>query len=76
MAKKLSATERLAIDICWKGFNDPSNTGYRSKFQYWKSVGPNAKKAYLDHAAEMIWWARRLGADRLGAAVTEHDAAQ
>lgn len=73
MARKLSATEKLARDICWLGFRNP--TAYGTKKAYWESVAPSAKKGYLEHAAELIWWTRRLGASRLIIAVEEHDAA-
>lgn len=76
MAKKLSATEKLARDICWRGFlTKPPHAGCHTPKQYWATVGPDAKKRYLEHAAEIIWWTRRLGADRLRLAVDEHDAA-
>ena len=72
---KLSATEKLARDICWGGFiSPPPHGGCRTKAAYWsQKVHPDAKKRYLEHAAELIWWTRRLGAERLAAAVAEHD---
>lgn len=73
MAKKLSATEKLARDICWAGFHNTRNIK-KTKNQYWEGVSSSARKSYLEHAAEMIWWTRRLGVERLANAVEQHDA--
>lgn len=76
MAKKLPATEKLARDICWLGFNNPTKaTGCRNAAQYWKCVSNAARGDYIKHAKELIWWTRKLGTDRLALAVSEHDAA-
>lgn len=73
MAKR-SATEKLAIEICWKGFaTKPPHNGCRTAVQYWNTVGQSAKLRYMEHAAEMIWWTRKLGWRRLQRAVEEHD---
>lgn len=74
MAKRLNATEKLAREICWKGFNSPKNAGAgRSANEYWKRVHTDSRKGYLEHAAELIWWTRRIGSRRLQKAVEEHD---
>jgi len=72
---KPSATEKLAMEICWKGFSLPGpHNGCRTKGTYWKRVDGAARAGYMQHAAELIWWTRKLGANRLAAAVAEHDA--
>ena len=74
MAKALSPTEKLARDICWRGFNNPKNATRLSKSGYWNSIDHEARVRYLEHAAELIWWTRRLGAERLKVAQEDHDA--
>lgn len=73
MTRRLSATEKLARDICWAGFNDTKSIK-KTKNQYWEGVSTDARRDYVEHAAKMIWWTRRLGADRLADAVAEYDA--
>lgn len=73
MGKTLSATEKLARDICWAGFANPKNAG-TTKNRYWENITPNARKLYCEHAAELIWWTRKLTAQRLQDAVLQHDA--
>lgn len=74
MSKRMSETEKLAIHICWHGFGDPKKaTGSRTANAYWKIVCPEAKKGYRKHAAELIWWTRRLGVERLAQAVKQDD---
>lgn len=75
MGKKLSPTEQLARDICWFGFHNPKTATRKSKASYWNSIDKSARVRYLEHAAELIWWTRRLGAERLKVALEDHDAA-
>lgn len=72
MSKRLSPIEKLARDICWDGFSTkPKDT---TRAAYWASLPKFTSEQYLTQAAELIWWARRLGIERIATALRDHDA--
>jgi hypothetical protein len=63
--------ERLAMDICWAEFiGNPRKAAGCSKTQYWKKVTDEAKVSYRKDAERLMYWTKKLGVDRLQAAVT------
>lgn len=73
MSKRLTATENLARDICWGGFNTDAFRKGKTKASYWSGLPKDSKDRYCEQAAEFIWWTRRLGARRLEEAMLQHD---
>lgn len=61
----MTATERLAREICWAGFSDAGRDG-KTKAAYWKTLSPEARKRYTDIAEEFAFYAERIGHNNLG----------
>jgi hypothetical protein len=66
MSRRLNATEKLARDICWAGFNDPKFVG-KSKARYWENISDAAKMDYIREAGYVARLVRKLGRETIDA---------
>lgn len=51
--------ERLAREICWVGFANPSAVG-KTKAAYWDGLPEFTKEEYRKQAREFIWLTKNL----------------
>jgi len=51
--------ERLAREICWRGFARPENSGM-TKARYWKEITEGTRQKYRVEARQLVFLVERI----------------
>lgn len=70
MSRRMNPVEKLARDICWAGFSNPTTVGC-SKAEYWEGCAAAAKDDYRREARHLSWLLQQLGRKRVEAILAE-----